>query len=227
MDNLKKIKFPEFENLSDTTVAIIDINSIVGIHDSFVISNNQNNVKWISFAQGKKNAWCVYLFERYKNPETNCDEIYCFIPKDTYYFERINWLGTLSAYGITPEMVYGHLYYIYVVANQYKKTVSHHVIETINAIVNQYYIPYNKIANFNFSEFVRELFMLIYATMVAEEFYINSNGQPTAFGSLIKILALHKILINHEPYKEIAACYNCIQATNIISDATKMGIVRV
>lgn len=56
MDNLKKIKFPEFENLSDTTVAITDINSIVGVHDSFVISNNRNNVKWISFAQGKKDA---------------------------------------------------------------------------------------------------------------------------------------------------------------------------
>ena len=224
---LKNISLPDFEDLSLTTVNIGDSHTLVGVHDCFAIKDSPNYLKWIAFAQGKKDLWCVYLCENISHNDPTLEERYCFIPKDTYYFERINWLGTLSAYGITPEMLYGHFYYIYTLCCHYKKSVSLNVIETINAIVNQYYAPYNKIADFDFADFVREQFMLVYAAMVAEEFYVRGDGTPTLFGPLIKMLALHRILMEHKPYKEIASCYNCVKADDIRNEAIRLGIVRL
>ena len=72
---LNNISLPEFEDLSLTTVNIGDSHTLVGVHDCFAIKDSPNYLKWIAFAQGKKDLWCVYLCENISHNDPNLEEI--------------------------------------------------------------------------------------------------------------------------------------------------------
>lgn len=223
----RRITKPVFENINESTVIMKAVSSIKNRRGIITYNAGPGYAKWLMFGQGKKDDWCVYSCVGIIRPDGR-KEMLCYIPRDIYYFERISWLGSaLQDFGISSEMVYGHFYYLYVLSSLFKKDVSPIVINYIKALVTRYYTPFDKYADFNLSEMVLEQFLLVYLAMVAEEFYIRSNNEPSIFGCAIKILAIHEILISHRPYKEVAHQYNCKSGNEILKEAERVGIVRL
>lgn len=222
METTKILTLPEFDNLNITTTIIKNQSNIQEKHETLSFVDTSYCNKEITFAQGKKDRWCVYFYQMthsYKGKQ----EI-CFIPKDTYYFERIAWLSTLTEYGITSNMIFDQFYYIFQLCKNSNTTISSFVLNEIDYIIDTKYKPYDKIANFDFSNFVKEQFLMVYYAMVAEKFYINKKGEPTKFGPLIKILAIYEILIEKEAYNKVAIKYHGINPNIVINKSKKIGL---
>lgn len=222
MDTENTLNLPEFENLKVTTTIINNNTKLQDKHETLSFIDKSYCNKEITFAQGKKDRWCVYFYQlthSYKGKQ----EI-CFIPKDTYYFERIAWLSTLTEYGITSNMIFDQFYYIFQLCKNSNTTISSFVLNEIDYIIDTNYKPYDKIANFDFSNFVKEQFLMVYYAMVAEKFYINKKGEPTKFGPLIKILAIYEILIEKEAYNKVAIKYHGINPNIVINKSKEIGL---
>lgn len=222
METTKILTLPEFDNLNITTTIIKNQSNIQEKHETLSFVDTSYCNKEITFAQGKKDRWCVYFYQMthsYKGKQ----EI-CFIPKDTYYFERIAWLSTLTEYGITSNMISDQFYYIFQLCKNSNTTISSFVLNEIDYIIDTKYKPYDKIANFDFSNFVKEQFLMVYYAMVAEKFYINKKGEPTKFGPLIKILAIYEILIEKEAYNKVAIKYHRINPNIVINKSKEIGL---
>ncbi len=195
-----ELKKPEFEIAKFCEGTLTDVTSMSNLvfshqRDMFFINGLAPEPVYITFSNGDKGPWSVYLV---KSENANgAKEYKVFVPDDMYYLERLYWLGTLSQYGLSFEMVYGQLYTMYVLSKQHAGVVNESVLKYIDTIVNTYYVK----DDFDLRDFAKELFLIVYYKMVADEH--SANGNDVILGAGLRMLGLHRLLL--EQYSFVTA----------------------
>lgn len=139
----------------------------------------------IYFAQGNKDAWCVY----YCSPQGWCPDPF----QDTTIFRMFRNLG--SAYGNLE--VYGHFFDLFTHA---KKEPYYEILNRISCWTTfGYDIKEIQATPNGMKMSIEALFVFIYYAMVSEE-VMYSDG----LGSRVKNLAMYQLLINNEEPSKVA-----------------------
>lgn len=170
--------------------------------------------KYITFSEGKFDKWCVYLVKRGKD-----QKFHAYAPHDTYYFERIYWLGTNPRLKLSLQKVYRDFLYLYYISNENTlydengyKIINDEVLRKIHDLcVNDYKEEW---------EIAEEQFCLVYYGMIAEE-----NKKNSIIGSAMKMYGLHDLLISQRGIEASACHTKCKHVKNIFDEYKNIGIV--
>ena len=162
----------------------------------------------IGFAQGKFDEWCVYV--RHDEPRDNNRNWVFYWATDKFYFSFIHVLGCKSSRGFTPDMVYKDLLSVYNMQLYNIGKIDDNVLEYIRKISFKYG---------DFKDDVLLWFSVIYFAMIAEE-----NKENAIAGSLIKIVAIHDVLLNNRPVEDAATCDVGQNVKTILRKGFDLGI---
>lgn len=125
--------------------------------------------KYIFFAYGEFDDWAAYVCKHDSD-----GNLMCALPRDLSYFELVVGL----AYRFGGNRIYQDMLHVFEhVRPNYDKSVLHY----IEMLSMQYE---------NYSEVVHHVYSWLYYAMIAEE-----NKEDTHLGGSIKMLALHRILL--------------------------------
>lgn len=185
--------------------------SFANIQNSYhdCLSANHSDTKKIAFATGKVDDWCVYILQ------ADAQGVwYAHAVKDSYYFERLYWLGTLTNAGLSLRKVHGHMVELFVRQQINRGKVDNQVVDWIDKVTVEQYGPY--------SDMAKELFMLVYYGMIGEENRVN-----TKLGSLIKILGLTKLLVNQDAVDVASNCMCGKPWQSIKAECDALGFTRL
>lgn len=125
--------------------------------------------RYIFFAYGEFDDWAAYVCKHDKD-----GNLVCALPRDLSYFELVVGL----AYRFGGERIYQDML---------------HVFEQVRPSYNKSVLDYIKMLSMQYgehSEVVHHVYSWLYYAMIAEE---NKDG--TQLGGSIKMLALHRILL--------------------------------
>ena len=168
--------------------------------------------KRIFFGRGKIDGFCVYVAKPEWNNNRMSYETKCAAPNDSYYFSMCRYLA--DRYG--DWFVYSHILTIGHMTGRYinKKVIN---------IIYEFARGYN--AHPDDKETAYSAFMMIYYGMIAEENKII-HGRPSRVGKVIKLLCLHKYIVEHDDLQAVCDCCKDQAPGAILFEAKQRGIKR-
>lgn len=215
LESLRKERFEDMvkESVLNTSLTFYPWRQMLHERDRITLKPSEDLINGchhvIEFAQGRFDNFAAPLLRW--NEDNSVDVAYA---KDEYYFSRLALLGI--RYGM--DVVYRDCEMLYAM------TTDHISVEVIRELdfMSQKYGEDEGLAF--------QMFMHVYYGMVAEEhyqrLYPDGSTKRTKMGKLMKMHALHRLLVfNVDPMECATECVN-MPPQQVIDNASSMGLIR-
>lgn len=196
----------------DTPLAFVLWTGLSNARDMSLLrqtSETGGDVWAIEFARGKYDNWAAVVLRWLSD-----DTVEVAWPRDEHYFSRLALLGLSHGSG----RVYRTVQSVYALADS---DVRQDTVEEIGRLSGDYGDDANLMFN---------MLMHVYYGMVAEEHYQRARPdgtvQWTRVGEVMKMHALHRMLLDRVDVMECATECCGRDTSRILNDAATMGIVR-